>query len=212
MLTGIDRQSQWVCKTRTSSSKMCSTGVGDNLALLARDPKNETHSHQLPPPTQQRRLGRGFVRIFRERLLKPVALFRFINHSQAIAMNHTLGYHCDDGEEDSRKPAARPTILDPGKAIPDAMDATATILPTTTIVPPPSPGAAELPFLVTHWLAGFAATNSLPTNPSSSAHFRIQQAAGDLAAAFSALGAFGTTINVRLHLLKEMTISWLCLL
>jgi hypothetical protein len=108
-------------------------------------------------------------------------------------MDHTTGYPNDDDEEDSRKPAARPTVR---TSVPDAMDSTTSILPTTTTFPHPSTGAEELPFLVTHWLAGFAATNALSTNPSSSALFRIQQAASDLAEAFSALGAFGTAMKV----------------
>lgn len=107
-----------------------------------------------------------------------------------------INHNEDDEEEDSRKPAARPTLRRPTVTSPDVMDSTTMVLPTSGPVPFPSTIAGELPFLVTHWLAGFATTNTLPTNASSSALFRIQQAAGDLAEAFSALGAFGTSIKV----------------
>lgn len=106
-----------------------------------------------------------------------------------------MEHHCDDDDEDSRKPAARPTVRNPTFVL-DAMNSTTTALPTTTMVPSSCTSAAELPFLVTHWLAGLAtATDTVPVSHMS-ALLRIQQAAGDLAEAFTALGAFGTTIKV----------------
>lgn len=54
--------------------------------------------------------------------------------------------------------------------------------------------SSELPFLVTHWLSNFPESTS--NNNSHEAIQRLRQAAADMAAAFSDLGAFGTTNQV----------------
>jgi hypothetical protein len=59
--------------------------------------------------------------------------------------------------------------------------------------------AAELPFLVTHWLSNFQASSSSTnanTNTNPDALQRIHQAAAEMASAFSDLGAFGTANQV----------------
>ena len=53
--------------------------------------------------------------------------------------------------------------------------------------------AAELPFLVTHWLSNYNASNNNNENNNDEAVQRIRQAAADLGAAFRDLGAFGIT-------------------
>jgi hypothetical protein len=56
------------------------------------------------------------------------------------------------------------------------------------------PVAGELPFLVTHWLAGFKGDgcNDDDNNPQTAAALeKIHGAAADLAKAFASLGTFG---------------------
>ena len=59
----------------------------------------------------------------------------------------------------------------------------------------------SLPFLVTHWLSDFSASEAAGSTPEQQqqqeAVEKIQKAAAELAAAFSSLGAFGTRVVVR---------------
>ncbi|CAB9519710.1 bromodomain and WD repeat domain containing [Seminavis robusta] len=69
--------------------------------------------------------------------------------------------------------------------------------------------SAELPFLVTHWLRNFPSSQDSGGTTTSSAEekhaalARIQRAAGDLASAFSTLGAFGSSTVASLNLSVE---------
>jgi hypothetical protein len=58
-------------------------------------------------------------------------------------------------------------------------------------------GSSELPFLVTHWLANYRAENQITGNRErDEAGERLRNAALEVARAFSALGAFGTSSQV----------------
>ena len=96
-------------------------------------------------------------------------------------------------EEDARKPAARPTIttIDRPPSVRDESSATDTLVAV--------PVAGELPFLVTHWLSGYARGDlqNAETDEQRAAQAKIRKAAADLASAFSELGAFGITARVR---------------
>lgn len=58
--------------------------------------------------------------------------------------------------------------------------------------------SGELPFLVTHWLAGFKTAAGLSGQQAAAAE-TVQRAANDLAQAFSVLGVFGSAVR-----------GWLC--
>jgi len=61
------------------------------------------------------------------------------------------------------------------------------------------PSVAELPFLVTHWLANYQRQQQHQEEgdqQSDKAIERLRNATSEMAAAFSALGAYGTTSRV----------------
>jgi hypothetical protein len=91
-------------------------------------------------------------------------------------------------DEDTRKPAARPTIDRP--VLRDQSPADTVALPVT----------GELPFLVTHWLSGYSSVGDdqqhARTEDQQAALAKIRNAAADLASAFSVLGAFGSFMRV----------------
>jgi WD domain, G-beta repeat len=96
----------------------------------------------------------------------------------------------DDEDEDARKPAAQPTTTRISlESHPDEPVA------TTQSTPCVLPVEGEVPFLVTHWLSGFALEheNSLEEKQpeQQAALAKIRQSAADLARAFEALGSFG---------------------
>jgi hypothetical protein len=97
----------------------------------------------------------------------------------------------DDDDEDARKPAAQPTTRISLESNPDDPVAVATAQSSCVL-----PVEGEVPFLVTHWLSGFALehenSQEEEKQPEQQAALaKIRQAAADLARAFEALGTFG---------------------
>ena len=141
----------------------------------------------------------------------------------------------DDDGEDARKPAARPTtsMRSPSTAesISSPQYGRTSTMDGNHLSIPPNEGiindddddssviqsvAGEIPFLITHWLAGYTqrdgtahdtcdavssctdtTTSSLLSNEARIAAIKqIQKATSDLAVAFQTLGAFGTIPKV----------------
>ena len=135
----------------------------------------------------------------------------------------------DDGEE-ARKPAARPTTST-AESISSPQYGRTSTMDGNHLSIPPNEGiindddddssviqsvAGEIPFLITHWLAGYTqrdgtahdmcgavssctdnTTSSLLSNEARIAAIKqIQKATSDLAVAFQTLGAFGTIPKV----------------
>jgi hypothetical protein len=67
---------------------------------------------------------------------------------------------------------------------------------------------AELPFLVTHWLSNFHASNEDAANDD--AVRRLQDAASQMASAFTDLGVFGTANKVSAHcaVISPFSATW----
>lgn len=93
-------------------------------------------------------------------------------------------------EEDARKPAARPTINTTPPLQNESSSADAVVA---------VPVDGELPFLVTHWLSEYFGgdQHNAGTMEQQAAVTKIHKAAADLASAFSAIGAFGSSVRVR---------------
>jgi hypothetical protein len=98
-----------------------------------------------------------------------------------------FSYSDDDDDEDARKPAAQPTTR---ISLESNLDET-----VATQSPCALPVEGEVPFLVTHWLSGFALEHNSQEEEKQAeqqaALAKIRQAASDLARAFEALGSFG---------------------
>lgn len=58
------------------------------------------------------------------------------------------------------------------------------------------PSLSELPFLVTHWLANYQESGEGDPQDRKEAIERLRNAASEMACAFSALGAYGTSTRV----------------
>jgi len=112
----------------------------------------------------------------------------------------------EDDEEDA-KPAAQPS-LSHENAVEHGNDDTPDALRAASPENHQHPTEAvtgELPFLVTHWLSGYAAhsTHAQQQQPVVSeeeqapALQKIQRAASELSSAFATLGAFGSAPRVR---------------
>lgn len=72
--------------------------------------------------------------------------------------------------------------------------------------------AADLPFLVTHWLANYnnnqQQESTIGSTPEErNAIQRIRRAASELSSAFHALGSFGTTTRVSLPEMNEVCVA-----
>lgn len=95
--------------------------------------------------------------------------------------------HSDDESMEDAKPAAKPS------ARPDNRGSAPNVPPTVgakdagATSSPLVPG--EVPFLITHWLAGYSNHAQTQQNPEAMA--KIQAATRQLAEAFSETGAFG---------------------
>jgi hypothetical protein len=121
----------------------------------------------------------------------------------------------DDDDEDSRKPAARPTTspivqmssrqhhqIRNVEGVLDNIQASLQTDEDDVI----QQRSCEIPFLITHWLTGYNkriihdeisyTASQTSFDERNAAIATIQKATTDLAAAFQALGAFGTTMNV----------------
>ena len=63
-----------------------------------------------------------------------------------------------------------------------------------------SSNAGEIPFLVTHWLANYVREQQkgVPDSERQAVLKKISKATGEIASAFFALGAYGTTFQVSL--------------
>jgi hypothetical protein len=119
-----------------------------------------------------------------------------------------MDHNFEDDEDDSRKPAARLIVNSSTTTATSQLDVenknndnNETTIPQESDVVRTTTG--EIPFLITHWLAGLKDAEKIDdmqielSSERVAAMAKIQNAAQDLAIAFQTLGAFGKIMKVR---------------
>jgi hypothetical protein len=108
--------------------------------------------------------------------------------------------NCDDDEEDCRKPAAQPSPPTQQTLRTDPIEtssAVETFQPESDVL---HTITGEVPFLITHWLAGFTDRTAVEAESEVvAAMSKIQKATEDLAIAFQTLGAYGKMMKVSIE-------------